>query len=58
MLAPLAAMASASAIDGVIQREMGGKERMRARNGFTLVVSNDDLDGYNHKTTNNFRCIN
>ena len=44
ILAPLATMASASAIDSATQRKMGGKGFLRARKGITLVISSKDMD--------------
>ena len=43
-VAPLATMASASAIDGAIQRKMRGQGVVTAGKGITLVISNDDMD--------------
>ena len=44
ILAPLATMASASAIDGATQRKMGGKGFLRAGKGITWVISNKNMD--------------
>ena len=43
IFAPLATMASASEIYGVIQRKMHGRSVARARKGITLVFLNEDL---------------
>ena len=51
-LAPLATMASASAIDGAIQRKMRGRGAIttsatgviKARKGITVVISNENMD--------------
>ena len=40
---PLAAVASVSAIDGAIQRKMGGKGVARAEKGIILAISNEDM---------------
>ena len=40
-LVPLAAMASASAIDGIIQRKLCGKGVVRAEKEITLGISNN-----------------
>ena len=37
-------MASASAINVAVQREMHRKDVVRAREGITLVMSNEDVD--------------
>ena len=44
-MAPLATMASASPIDGTIQRKMRGGDVVRAGKGITLIISNEDMDG-------------
>ena len=44
LLAPLAAIASFSAIDTAIQWKMRGKGATRAEKGITLVISNEDRD--------------
>ena len=44
ILAPLATMAPASVIDGVIQRKMRGWEVARAGKGITWIIFNDDMD--------------
>ena len=44
ILAPLATMAPASVIDGVVQRKRGW-EVARAGKGITWVIFNDDMDG-------------
>ena len=46
LLALLATMASVSAIDGAIQRKMGGKGVIRAEKGITLVISNECIDHF------------
>ena len=43
-LAPLATMASASAIDCGIQRKMCGRGVVKARKRITLVISTEDMD--------------
>ena len=44
VLAPLATMASAFAIDGATQRKMRGQGVRRAGKGITLVISNKGMD--------------
>ena len=44
ILVPLATMAPASVIDGVIQRKMRGWEVARAGKGITWISFNDDMD--------------
>ena len=44
VLAPLAAIASFSAIDSAIQWKLRGKGATRAEKGITLVISNEDRD--------------
>ena len=44
VLAPLAAMAWASATDGAIQRKMCGLGVVVAEKGITLVISNKNMD--------------
>ena len=44
VLAPLATMASATAIDGAIQKKMRVLGIVRAVKGITLVISNEDMD--------------
>ena len=44
ILALLAIMASASAIDGTVRRRMLGRGVVRARKRMTLVISNEDKD--------------
>ena len=44
LLAPLAAIASFSAIDTAIQWKMRGKGATRAEKGIILVISNEDRD--------------
>ena len=44
ILAPLATMAPASVIDGVVQRKMRGWEVARAGKGITWISFNDDMD--------------
>ena len=41
-LAPLPTMASASSIDGAIQKNMRGRGVGRTEKGTTLVISNED----------------
>ena len=47
LLAPLAAMASASAIDDAIQRKIRRRGVVRAEKGITLVIWNEDMDDIN-----------
>ena len=56
VVVPLSIMASASGMDGAIQRKMCGRGVVRAEKGITLVISNKDLD----ETIKiiKFRCIN
>ena len=44
VLALLAIMVSASAIDGTVRRRMLGRGVVRARKRMTLVISNEDKD--------------
>ena len=44
MLALLAIMVSATAINSAIQRKMGGKGALATEKGITLVIWNEDLD--------------
>ena len=44
VLAPLATMASASAIGSVTQKKIRGGGVVRARKGITLVISNEDIN--------------
>ena len=44
VLAPLATMASATAIDGAIQKKIRVLGIVRAVKGITLVISNEDMD--------------
>ena len=43
VLAPLATMASAYAIDGAIQRKMHGRAAVRAGKGITLIISSHNI---------------
>ena len=43
VLAPLASMALASAVDGAIQRKMRGQGVLRPGKGITLVISNENM---------------
>ena len=44
VLAPLATMASTSAIDGAIQRKMCGKGVTKGGKKITLIISNEGMD--------------
>ena len=44
VLAPLAIIASASAINGAVQRRMYGRAVARVGKGITLVFSNEAVD--------------